>query len=180
VLGLSHAQNWSSLVHPVVAGGHGLMPVPFSTVAAAAAIAIFSYAGYQSAVTYSEETRQPRRNVARAIQWALAITVAAELIPFTAVIVGAPSLARLTTSAVPFQYFIEATSNHVVYNIVSIGIVLAILNAVIAQVLGFGRILYSSGRDRAWPGPISHWVSAVHPRFRSPWVATVSSASLAW
>lgn len=60
-----------------------------------------------------------------------------------------------------------------VYDIVSIGIVLAILNAVIAQVLGFGRILYSSGRDRAWPGPVSHWVSAVHPRFRSPWVATV-------
>ncbi|WP_300613933.1 APC family permease [Trebonia sp.] len=173
VLGLSHARNWGSLVHPVVAGGHGLTPVAFSVTAAAAAIAIFSYAGYQSAVNYSEETKDPRRNVARAILWALAITVAAELIPFTAVIVGAPSLAKLTSSAVPFQYFIEATSNSVVYDVVSIGIVLAILNAVIAQVLGFGRILYSSGRDRAWPGPVSLWVAAVHPRFRSPWVATV-------
>jgi amino acid transporter len=173
VLGLAHARNWGSLVHPVVAAGHGLAPVAFSTTAAAAAIAIFSYSGYQSAVSYSEETKDPRRNVARAILWALGITVAAELIPFTATIVGAPSLARLTTSAVPFQYFIEATSNHVVYDVVSIGIVLAILNAVIAEVLAFGRILYSSGRDRAWPGPLSQWVSAVHPRFRSPWVATV-------
>ncbi|MBO0837471.1 MAG: APC family permease [Actinobacteria bacterium] len=173
VLGLSHARNWGSLVHPVIAGGHGLVPVPFSITAAAAAIAIFSFAGYQSSVTYSEETRNPRRNVARAVLWALAITVAAELIPFTAAIVGAPSLSKLTTSQVPFQYLIEATSNHVVYDVVSIGIVLAILNAVIAQVLGFGRILYSSGRDRAWPGPVSHWVSAVHPRFRSPWVATI-------
>lgn len=173
VLGLSHARNWGSLIHPVVAGAHGLSPVTFSITAAAAAIAIFAYSGFYSVVSYSEETKNARRGIARAILWSLGITVAAELIPLTAAIVGAPSLAQLTTSPVPFKYLIEATSNHVVYDVVSIGLVLAIFNAVIAEVLSFARILYSSGRDRAWPGPLSDWISAVHPRYRSPWVATV-------
>lgn len=70
VLGLSHARHWGSLIRPVIAGGHGRSPVPFSVTAAAAAIAIFSFAGYQSSVTYSEETGNPRRNVARAVLWA--------------------------------------------------------------------------------------------------------------
>jgi amino acid transporter len=56
---------------------------------------------------------------------------------------------------------------------VSIGICLAIVNAVIAIILGYGRILYSSARDRAFPGPVSGWLARVHPRYRSPWIATI-------
>jgi amino acid transporter len=70
------------------------------------------------------------------------------------------------------QYFIEATSNKTVYTIVSLGVVVAILNAVIAIVLSYGRIFFSSGRDRAWPGPVNGWMTARSGRFRSPWFAT--------
>src|SRR4029077_10091970 len=106
-----------------------------------------------------------------AILWSLVITVAAELIPLTFTIVGSPSLAKLTPSAVPMQYFIEATSNKTVYTIVSLGVVIAILNAVIAIILSYGRIFFSSGRDRAWPGPVNEWMTAMN-RFRSPWFPT--------
>jgi amino acid transporter len=70
------------------------------------------------------------------------------------------------------QYFIEATSNKTVYTIVSLGVVVAILNAVIAIVLSYGRIFFSSGRGRAWPGPGNGWMTARSGRFRSPWFAT--------
>ncbi len=104
--------------------------------------------------------------------WSLVITVAAELIPLTATIVGAPSLARLTQSAVPLQYFIESTSNNAVYDVLSLGIVLAILNAVIAIILSYAPIMWSAARDRAFPGPVSGWMAQIHPRWRSPWLAT--------
>jgi amino acid transporter len=173
VLGLSHAHHWGSLIHPVVGTSHGLLaPVAFSGILSLTAVAVFSYNGYANAVNFSEETAGPSRNIARAILWSLVITVAAELIPFTATIIGAPSLATFTTSAVPMQYFIDATANSTLYDVISIGICLAILNAVIAIILSYARIMYSSARDRAFPGPVSAWVARLHPRLRSPWIAT--------
>jgi amino acid transporter len=173
VLGFSHSSvhNWRSLLHPVVGAAHGVLaPVAFSGVLALTAVAVFSYNGYANAVNFSEETAGPSRNVAKAILWSLVITVAAELIPLTAVIVGSPSMAAMTKSAVPLQYFIEATSNSTLYDIISILIVLAIFNAVIAIVLSYARILYSSARDRAFPGPV---MSYIHPRYKSPWLPTM-------
>ena len=153
VLGFSHAKNFSALVHPAVGSGHGLLAgVAFSGVLAVTAVAIFSYNGYNSAVNFAEETTGSSRSIARAILWSLVITVAAELIPLTATIVGAPSLAKLTQFAVPMQYFIESTSNSTIYDVLSLGIVLAILNAVIAIILSYARILWSAARDRAFPG----------------------------
>ncbi len=54
----------------------------------------------------------------------------------------------------------------------AIGVLLAIFNGNIAIILTFGRIIYSSGRDKAWPEPISGWLALTLPRFKSPWVAT--------
>ena len=34
------------------------------------------------------------------------------------------------------------------------------------------RVIYSSGRDKAWPGVINNWLTAISPRFKTPWVAT--------
>jgi amino acid transporter len=174
VLGAFHAKHWGSLVHPIVGGSHGLLvPVAFSGVLAFTAVAIFSYNGYASAVNFSEETTGGSRSIARAILWSLVITVIAELVPLTAVIVGSPSIAKLSTSPVPLQYFIEATSDKAVYTILSLGIVLAIFNATLAIILSYGRILFSGARDRAFPGPVGDALAHVSPRFKSPWVSTV-------
>jgi amino acid transporter len=179
VLGITHAKDWSSLIHPVVGNVHGgLTPVPFTAVLALTAVALFSYNGYSGAVNFAEETTGSSKRIARAIMWALVITVAAELIPVTAIIVGSPSLAKLSTSAVPMQYFIEATSNKTIYTIISLGVVIAILNSCIATVLAFGRILFSSGRDRAWPGPVNGWMTLRTARSRSPWFATAVAGVL--
>jgi amino acid transporter len=172
VLGFAHARHGSALLHPVTGGAHGsLQSVSFTAVLALTAVAVFSYNGYANAVNFSEETTGSSRTIARAILWSLVITVAAELIPLTAVIVGSPSIAKLSQSAVPMKYFIEATSNSTVNTIISLGVVVAILNAVIAIVLSYGRIFFSSGRDRAWPGPVNGWMTAVG-KFKSPWFPT--------
>src|SRR5215472_7389244 len=38
-------------------------------------------------------------------------------------------------------------------------------------ILSYGRIFFSSGRDRAWPGPVNGWMT-MRSQFRSPWFAT--------
>jgi amino acid transporter len=150
----------------------GMDPVALGVILTATATGVFAYNGYASAVNYSEETRGSSRGIAIAILWALVITVAAELIPTTAVLLGAPDLAKLTTDPTPMTYFLKATSNDGVNTLVSLGVAAAIFNATIAIILASGRILYSSSRDRAWPGPVNTWLAKVHPGFHSPWVAT--------
>ena len=72
-------------------------PVAFGVILTATAVGVFAYNGYSNAVNFSEETQGSSRRIAVAILWSLVITVAAELIPTTAVLLGAPDLARVTT-----------------------------------------------------------------------------------
>jgi amino acid transporter len=173
VLGLIHAHNFGALIHPHVGNSHNiLVPVAFSGVLALTAVAVFSYNGYANAVNFAEETKGSHRTIAKAILISLLITVLAELVPVTAVIIGAPSLTKLTTSAIPLEYFIKATSNGAFYDVIAIGITLAVFNATLAIILSYARILFSASRDRAWPGRLSDWMSWVHPKTRSPWMPT--------
>ena len=156
-----------------IGNGHGgTDAVTFGAVLAITAVAVFAYNGYAAPVNLSEETQGSSRGIARAILWSLVITVLAELVPTTAVLLGAPSLDTVTTGSAPMNAFLLATSSSTVNDIVSLGITVAILNAVVAIVIQFGRVLYSSGRDRAWPGPVNAWMSSVSPRFQTPWFAT--------
>ena len=150
----------------------GLDAVAFGVILTATASAVFAYNGYSNAVNFAEETKGSSRHIATAIIWSLVITVAAELIPTTAVILGAHDLGKILASSTPMIDFLDATSNSTVDTIVSLGVALAILNATLAIILEFGRIVYSASRDRAWPGVINSWLVAVHPTFKSPWVAT--------
>ena len=150
----------------------GLSTVTFGTILTATAVGVFAYNGYAAPVNLAEETRGSSRGIARAILWSLAITVIAELVPTTAVLLGAPSLSSVTTSAVPMSDFLLATSSSAVNTLVSLGITIAILNAVIAIIIQFGRVLYSSGRDRAWPGPVNVLMAQVSHRYHTPWFAT--------
>lgn len=150
----------------------GLDPIALGVILTATAASVFAYNGYSNAVNFAEETQGSSRNIAVAILWSLVITVAAELIPTTAVLLGAPDLAKVTTEAAPMTYFLLSTAGDAINTIVSLGIAIAIFNATLAIILEFGRILYASARDRAWPGIVNDWFAAIHPQFRSPWIAT--------
>jgi amino acid transporter len=174
VLGVTHVnQPFSALLFPhTFDARRAASPMALGLLLSGVAIGVYSYNGYDSPVVYSEETRGRRRNIARAVFWALGITVAAELIPVVAALLAAPSLARLTTAATPMQYMITSVAGSTWNTVLSLGVALAIFNATLAINLAFGRVLYSSGRDRAWPEPISRWIGSIHPRLRTPWIAT--------
>jgi amino acid transporter len=186
VLGFIHiTQPVSTLWRATTAGGDGVLrPVGVGLVVSYTATALFAYNGYGTAVYYAEETRQATRTIGRAILWSLAITVAAEFIPLVAVLLGTPSLSKLTGSADPMTYFMQARGGTVLNDVVSIGIAVAIINAVLAIVLQIGRLLYSSARDRSWPDWVNRPLATVHPRLRTPVAATlvvgIAGALLLW
>ncbi|MBN9620728.1 MAG: APC family permease, partial [Actinobacteria bacterium] len=125
------------------------------------------------AVYFSEETRGASRGIARAIMWSLAITVAAELIPMTAVLLGAPNLTDLLKSPTPMQYFVTARGSHALNTAISLGIAIAIINATVAITLQAGRTVWASARDRAYPDPVSRVLGYVHPKLQTPMPATL-------
>jgi amino acid transporter len=175
VLGFAHVSRpVSTLFHAQTVGGHGVLTgVGLGLVAAQTATAVFAYNGYGAAVYFAEETRNAARGLARVIMWSLAVTVAAELVPMTAVLLGAPNLTTLLSSSAPMEYFVTARGSHALNTVVSLAIAIAIINAVVAITLQTGRTLYGSARDRAYPDAISSFFARVHPRLQTPVPATL-------
>ena len=186
VLGFVHVtQPVSTLWHARTLGHHGvLVSAGSGLVVSYTATALFAYNGYGTAVYYAEETKQATRTIGRAILWSLAITVAAEFIPLVAVLLGTPSLRGLVGAGNPMSWFLQARGGSVINDVVSIGIAIAIINAVLAIVLQMGRLVYSSARDRSWPDWLNRPLASVHPRLRTPATATllmgVVGALLLW
>ncbi len=187
VLGVLHLHNpISTLWTARTIGGHGgvLRGASAGLVVSYCATALFAYNGYGTAVYYAEETKQATSTIGRAIMWSLLITVAAELLPLIAVLLGAPSLHALVSAANPMNYFMRARGGTVLADVVSVAIAIAIINAVLAIVLQMGRLVYSSARDRSWPDWANRPLATVHPRLKTPIVATVvvgvAGALLLW
>jgi amino acid transporter len=161
------------LLQPVLLSDGSLVPASFGVIGIATSIAIFSYNGYGSAVFFGEETHDAHRGIARAILWALAITVAAEAIPLAAILMGAPDLTALLSAPNMLDYFLVARGGTVINTVISLAIALAIFNAVVAIILLTARLLFSSGRDKVWWTPINNALTATHARTHTPWIATL-------
>jgi amino acid transporter len=175
-LGFSHpARTLIQALHPVMldAGG-GFQPVSLAGLGLGAAAAIYAFDGYGSAVYLGEELREAPRRVAHVVFWALGLAALFQLLPVLAVQVGAPDLKALIAAPAPLPAFIASAGGPVLARIMSVAIALALFNAMIASALMGGRHLYASGRDRAWPPRVGAALARLHPRFNSPWVATLA------
>jgi len=182
VLGFGHAARPLSqvLFHPVAAGAHGMSRAAgLGGLATAVVVGLFAYDGYGSAVYLAEEVREVRERLVRAVLWALAATALAEMAALAAVLVGAPDLGRLFAAGDGMiSAFTAQAGGPWLGRLVSAGVAVAILNAVIALVLMTGRQLYATARDGVWPGPAGRLLTRVHPRFGSPWAATLVAGLL--
>src|SRR5665213_338420 len=136
-LGLWDAKRslWDLIADPVMVSGSALNATPLAAIGLATTVSIFAYNGYGAAVYFAEEMHEAPRLIARTIFWALAITIVTELLPLTAVLMGAPDLKALLASQTPFSDFVVATGGRFLSIAISLAVALAILNAVLATVL---------------------------------------------
>jgi amino acid transporter len=167
------------LIHsPLMLDGVMLRPATIGAVALATSIGVFVYSGFGMAVYFSEEMHEAPRRIAKAIFLALAVTVALEFAPLTAVLLGAPDVGRLLASSSPFSLFVKEAGAPWLNVAISVGIALAILNAQIALTLMGARFFYSTARDQVWHGVANRALGIVHRRFDSPWVATLLAGAI--
>jgi amino acid transporter len=176
-LGFAHA-DWSlagTLLDPrVYTADGGAAPASLRTLLAGVVLGLGAYAGYGGAVVFSEETRGPGRGVARAVLGALGVAVVAELLAIAAALLGAPSQARLTTEPAPMSYLVRSLGGGGLVTVITLALVATMFNILQAVLLEYARILYGSGRDRTWPAPLSSALGRIHPRTRTPVVATLA------
>ncbi len=182
-LGFAHVQPGAAarLLHPVMAGPNGVLhAVPLAVLGVGAAGGIYAFNGYGSVIFFGEEIRNARRNVAAIVYGSLAIAAVTELAPMAGVVVGAPDLAELAAAPAPIAQFIGQAGGAVLARVMSLAVAAALFNTMIAIMLSAARQLYASARDNAWPAGGRH-LAALHPRFGSPYVATlvVGGAALA-
>ena len=148
--------------------GDGTRP-GFGHLMTGAAVLCLSFLGFDAVSTLAEETREPQRDVPRAI---ILTTLGAGLL-FTA-------LAYISQLVLPGSHFdnVDAAANEVMFkaggqflaNFFTAAFVAGSLGSALASQAAVSRILYTMGRDRVLP---QRWFGRLSPRFGTPVFATV-------
>jgi APA family basic amino acid/polyamine antiporter len=161
-----------SFLHP--ANYHPFSPNGFTGVLAGGSIIFFTYIGFDSVSTASEECRNPRRDVP--------IGIVATLIVCTILYIG---VAAVLTGMVPWQSIagdgapvVDALKRvsltpgghrlHFVRLAVLLGALVGMISSILVFQLGQARVWFAMSRDRLLPDIFSR----VHPRYRTPAFAT--------
>ncbi len=151
----------------------GGLAVPFTLGIAGGALSAAAWAvsGAGQAIYFAEEMRDPRR-IGRLVVTITLLSLVTIVLPVLALAVGVRDAATFAAES-PFAALITQHATPALATAIEFGVAAAIFNAVLAGVICYGRWLWSSGRDAIWPVPVSRAMVRLHPRFRSPWVATV-------
>jgi APA family basic amino acid/polyamine antiporter len=156
-----------SLYHPFAPNG-------WSGILTGGSIIFFTYIGFDSVSTASEECRNPQRDVP--------IGIIATLVICTILYIG---VAVVLTGLVPWQSMVDdaapvvnalkklsvGSGSHVLHWVrlaVLLGALTGMLSSILVFQLGQSRVWFAMSRDRLLPS----FFSRVHPRFRTPAIAT--------
>jgi APA family basic amino acid/polyamine antiporter len=167
-----------SFIHP--ANYHPFSPNGFTGILAGGSIIFFTYIGFDSVSTASEECRNPRRDVP--------IGIIATLIVCTILYIG---VAVVLTGMVPWQSIagdgaplVNALKRvaltpgahrlHWVRLAVLIGALLGMVSSILVGQYGQARIWFAMSRDKLLPPAFSK----VHPIFRTPAFSTIVAGIL--
>lgn len=148
------AAAWS--VAPA-AGGAGGVPAAAVTpygVLQAAGLMFFAFAGYARIATLGEEVRDPARTIPRAIDVALALTVALYLVVVLGA-VRAVGVGTLAASPAPLAEVVAAVPGGWAGAVVRAGAVAAASGALLGLLLGVSRTVFAMARDGHLPRPLA-------------------------
>ena len=161
------------LLHPQMLAGEALVSTSHASIGLATTVAIFALNGYGMAVYFGEEMHDAHAKIGRVILVSFSLSFLLELVPIVAVLTGAPDLKSLFSADDPFGLFVYGRGGPVLSQMVAIGVVIAIVNAAIVTVLASARFFWCTGRDCVWGYRFDEFIGAIHPKWKSPWVATL-------
>jgi len=166
------------VLHPVTLGAAGtLVPVAIGAMALAGVSAAYATTGGNQAISFGEELVSPHSRMGRVVILAGLIGAFTVAVPIIAVVIGANDLPSLLKSPAPFSAFVSSVAGPAIGRALSAGVILAIFNALIAQIMFSARLFFSLGRDEIFYGAVNVLLARVHIPSGAPRVATwVSSA----
>jgi len=156
--------NWTPFL-PSNAGHYGNFG--WSGIATAAGIIFFAYIGFDAVSTAAQESKNPRRDMPIGILGSLVICTILYIL-VAGVLTG---LVKYTSLDVPDPIAIGIDITGVAWGsrLVKLGAICGLSSTMVVMLLGQSRVLFSMSKDGLLPA----WASAVHPRFRTPYISTI-------
>lgn len=127
----------------------------------------FAYIGFDQVSTAAQESKNPVRDLPIGILGSLALSTILYIL-VAGVLTGLVEYTSLDSPA-PIAMAIEITGVRWGSTLVKLGAICGLSSAMVVTLLGQSRIFFSMSRD----GLLPEWVSAVHPRFRTPYISTI-------
>jgi amino acid transporter len=174
-----HRSIYELLVHPVMLDGGLLKPVSFITLGLATVSGVWATGGANWAMFFGEEMQEAERGIGRVIAWVGFIAAVVIAAPLVLLLTSAEDLSGVLQAEAPVAAYLAQTGGPTVARLVSAGVIAALVNNLIASCMVFGRLLFSTGRDRIWWEPVSRLLSYLQPRLRSPMIATLIVGAIA-
>jgi APA family basic amino acid/polyamine antiporter len=146
-------------------GQQNLLEAPggFGGILGAAALIFFAFIGFDEINTLAEETKEPTRTIPRALLLALTISAGLYLlVAIAAVSVVGPD--KLGASSRPLTDVMAHDLGHAAGAIVAVIALVSTTNTTLLAITASSRLLYGMAAQGALPG----WLSAIHPRWRTP------------
>lgn len=158
------SENW----HPFIPPNKGQFgEFGWSGIARGASSIFFAYIGFDAVSTAAQEARNPQRDMPIGLLGSLAICTVLYLIVGT-LLTGVIHYSRLNVPA-PVALAIEATGVQWGSLLVIGGSIAGLSTVMLTTLMGQSRIFYSMSKD----GLLPPWASAIHPRFKTPWISTI-------
>jgi APA family basic amino acid/polyamine antiporter len=155
--------NWHPFVPPKDAAGN----FGWGGISKGASRIFFAYIGFDAVSTAAQEAKKPQRDMPIGILGSLAICTILYIL-VSLVLTGLVSYTRLNVGA-PVALGIDATGVSWGALLVKIGAVFGLATVMLVMLLGQTRVFYSMSKD----GLLWKWASAIHPKFRTPWITTI-------
>jgi amino acid transporter len=136
----------------------------FGTISAGAALAAYAFLGFDAVTTLTEETRQPRKTIPRAILLTALIGGAIFVLLAYATQLVHPGSAFDDSSSAAFE-IAKTIGGNLFAAVFLAGLVVAQFASGIAAQAGASRLMYAMGRDGVLPKRVFAYL---HPRLQTP------------
>ena len=157
------AANWHPFIPPSSGGEFG-----WAGISHGAAIIFFAYIGFDAVSTAAQEAKNPARDMPIGILGSLVICTILYIL--TAVVLTGLVNYKSLNVPDPLAIGVDATGNRFGSFLVKLGALMGLTSTIVVMLLGQSRVFFSMSRDRLLPGSFS----VIHPRFRTPWISTLS------
>ena len=157
------AHNW----HPFIPRNEGPGKYGLSGIAAGAASVFFAYIGFDAVSTAAQEAKNPKRDMPIGILGSLVFCTLLYIV-VSLVLTGLVNYRELNV-AEPVAVGIDVTGITWGSILVKVGAVFGLGTVMLVMLLGQSRVFFSMSKD----GLLPKWASAIHPRFRTPWISNI-------